>query len=283
MSRSGVEKAAILLLTLGEQDAAQVLKHLGAKDVQRVGSAMAQLSGISREEVATVLSTFSSELEQQTSVGIDTDAYVRKVLMEALGSDKANSIIDRILRGRNGRGLESLKWMEPRAIADMMRTEHPQITAIVLSYLDSDQAQAPFERGALETQAGRAANHGRIAGMKAQRLLARRTLEVVVAQFDADGLAYVAMALEILRQALAQLRKQCAQLAAIAHGVQIALEGGFAAHRYRLARRDDRPIVAAPGRLIHPRAMVGSEVLCQEGALAARQFTDRADPELFEM
>ena len=140
MSRSGVEKAAILLLTLGEQDAAQVLKHLGAKDVQRVGSAMAQLSGISREEVTTVLSTFSSELEQQTSVGIDTDAYVRKVLMEALGSDKANSIIDRILRGRNGRGLESLKWMEPRAIADMMRTEHPQITAIVLSYLDSDQA-----------------------------------------------------------------------------------------------------------------------------------------------
>ena len=74
MSRSGVEKAAILLLTLGEQDAAQVLKHLGAKDVQRVGSAMAQLSGISREEVVTVLSSFSTELEQQTSVGIDADA-----------------------------------------------------------------------------------------------------------------------------------------------------------------------------------------------------------------
>jgi len=140
LSRSGVEKAAILLLTLGEAEAAQVLKHLGAKDVQRVGLAMAQLQGISRDEVTAVLSNFSSEIEEHTSFGVDADEYVRKVLVEALGSDKAGSVIDRILRGRNSRGLETLKWMEPKAVAEMLRYEHPQIVSIVLSYLDADQA-----------------------------------------------------------------------------------------------------------------------------------------------
>jgi len=139
-TRSGVEQAAILLLTLGEQDAAQVLKHLGAKDVQRVGAAMAQLAGISREEVSNVLGQFSSRVEQQTSFGVDSDAYVRKVLNEALGADKAGSVLDRILRGRSSRGLEAVKWMEPKAVADMLRNEHPQISAIVLSYLEADQA-----------------------------------------------------------------------------------------------------------------------------------------------
>jgi len=139
-NRSGVEQAAILLLTLGEQDAAQVLKHLGAKDVQRVGLAMAQLPGISRDEVTAVLSNFSSAVEEHTSFGVDADEYVRKVLVEALGNDKAGSVIDRILRGRNSRGLETLKWMESKAVAEMLRYEHPQIVSIVLSYLESDQA-----------------------------------------------------------------------------------------------------------------------------------------------
>ena len=140
MNRPGVEQAAILLLTLGEQDAAQVLRHLGAKDVQRVGQAMAQLSGVSREEVSVVLGRFASRVEQQTSVGVDADEYVRKVMNEALGADKAGGVIDRILRGRSSRGLEAVKWMEPKAVAGMLRAEHPQIIAIVLSYLDPEQA-----------------------------------------------------------------------------------------------------------------------------------------------
>jgi flagellar motor switch protein FliG len=139
-NRSGVEQAAILLLTLGEQDAAQVLKHLSARDVQRVGAAMAQLSGISREEVTQVLGDFSTVVDQQTPFGIDSNDYVRKVLLEALGTDKANTVIDRILGGRSSRGLESLKWMEAKSVADMLRHEHPQIIAIVLSYLESDQS-----------------------------------------------------------------------------------------------------------------------------------------------
>jgi flagellar motor switch protein FliG len=137
-NRSGVEQAAILLLTLGEQDAAQVLKHLGAKDVQRVGAAMAQLTGISREEVTHVLGTFTEKVERETSVGIDSDEYVRNVMTEALGAEKAVGVIDRILR-RSNRGLEAVKWMEPKAVAEMLRQEHPQIVAIVLSYLEAEQ------------------------------------------------------------------------------------------------------------------------------------------------
>jgi flagellar motor switch protein FliG len=140
LSRSGVDRAAILLLALGEEDAAQVLRHLGAKDLQRVGAAMAQLSAVSREEVSSVLSTFSSSVEQQTSLGVGTDEYLRKVLNTALGADKAGGVINRILRGRSGRGLEALKWMEAKAVGELLRNEHPQIIAIVLSYLDSDQA-----------------------------------------------------------------------------------------------------------------------------------------------
>ena len=139
-SRSGVEQAAILLLSLGEQDAAQVLKHLGAKEVQKVGAAMAQLAGISREEVSGVLGSFATRVEQQSSLGVDSDEYVRKVLNEALGAEKAGGVIDRILRGRSSRGLEAVKWMEPKAVAAMLRQEHPQIIAIVLSYLEPEQA-----------------------------------------------------------------------------------------------------------------------------------------------
>jgi flagellar motor switch protein FliG len=137
---SGTERAAILLMTLGEQGAAEVLKHMGAKDVQRVGSAMAQLANISREDVSDVLTSFSRTVETQTSVGVGSDEYVRKVLINALGEDKAGGLIDRILLGRTSKGLEALKWMEPRAIAEMIRLEHPQIVSIVLAYIDPDQA-----------------------------------------------------------------------------------------------------------------------------------------------
>jgi flagellar motor switch protein FliG len=139
-ARSGLERAAILLMTLGEQDAATVLKELNAKEVQSVGSAMAKLAGLSRTDVNATLEKFSSDFERHTSVGVGSDAYVRKVLIEALGQDKANSIVDRILGGRSSRGLEALKWMDSKSVAEMLRYEHPQIIAIVLSYLNSDQA-----------------------------------------------------------------------------------------------------------------------------------------------
>ncbi|WP_296255890.1 MULTISPECIES: flagellar motor switch protein FliG [unclassified Pseudomonas] len=135
-----VDKAAILLLTLGETDAAQVLRHMGPKEVQRVGVAMAQMRNVHREQVEQVMSEFVDVVGDQTGVGIGSDGYIRKMLTQALGEDKANGLIDRILLGGNTSGLDSLKWMEPRAVADVIRYEHPQIQAIVVAYLDADQA-----------------------------------------------------------------------------------------------------------------------------------------------
>lgn len=136
----GVERAAILLLSLGESAAAEVLKHMAPKEVQKIGAAMAQLTNVSKEQVSTVVENFNKEVENQTALGVGSDEYIRKVLIQALGQDKAGNIIDRILLGGNSKGLEALKWMDPRAVAELIRLEHPQIIAIILSYLDSDQS-----------------------------------------------------------------------------------------------------------------------------------------------
>lgn len=139
---TGTERAAILLLTLGEQYASEVLKHMGPKEVQKLGSAMAGLSNISKDHVGGVLAEFCDAVDNQTALGVGSEEYIRNVLVKALGEDKAGGIIDRILMGSNSKGLEALKWMEPRSVAEIIRLEHPQIIAIVLAYLDSDQSAA---------------------------------------------------------------------------------------------------------------------------------------------
>jgi flagellar motor switch protein FliG len=135
-----VEQAAILLLTLGESDAAEVLKHMGPKEVQRVGAAMSKLANIEQEHVQLVMSNFMEQVRNLTGLGVGADNYIRNMLVSALGEDKAHGLIDRILLGGNTTGLDTLKWMEPRSVADIIRNEHPQIQAIVIAYLDSDQA-----------------------------------------------------------------------------------------------------------------------------------------------
>lgn len=137
---SGPERAAILLMSLGETEASEVLKHMTPKDVQKIGQAMASLSNVSRDKATVVMENFVNTLEAQTSLGVGADDYVRRVMVAAMGEDKAAGLIDRILLGRNSKGLDALKWMETRAVADLVRNEHPQIVAIVLAYLDSDQA-----------------------------------------------------------------------------------------------------------------------------------------------
>ncbi len=136
---SGSERAAIFLMSLGEEAAAEVLKLLGPKEVQKVGAAMATITNVSKDAMYGVMAEFSLEVEGQAGLGGSED-YIRNVLVQALGEDKAGSVIDRILFGRSSKGLEALKWMEPKAVAELIRREHPQIIAIVLSYLDSDQA-----------------------------------------------------------------------------------------------------------------------------------------------
>ncbi len=140
VTRNGTERAAILLLTLGEGEAAQILKHMSAKEVQRVGSAMAKMKNVSRAEVEKVVSEFTTNVEAQTSVGVGADEFLRKALVNALGEDKAAAIIDRISIGRSTKGLEALKWLDARAVCELIRLEHPQMIAIVLAYLESDHA-----------------------------------------------------------------------------------------------------------------------------------------------
>lgn len=140
VNRNGTERAAILLLTLGEQEAAQILKHMSAKEVQRVGLAMAKVKNVSRVEVEKVVTDFTTNVEAQTSVGVGADEFLRKALVNALGEDKAAAIIDRISIGRSTKGLEALKWLDARAVCELVRLEHPQMIAIVLAYLEPDHA-----------------------------------------------------------------------------------------------------------------------------------------------
>jgi flagellar motor switch protein FliG len=137
---NGTDRAAVLLLTLGEENASEVLKHMGPKEVQKVGSAMAAMNNVPRDQVTLVLENFTDTVQEQTALGVDSDEYIRSVMVGALGEDKAKGLMDRILLGSSTKGLEALKWMDARAVAELIRLEHPQIQAIVLSYLDNDHA-----------------------------------------------------------------------------------------------------------------------------------------------
>lgn len=134
------QRASLLLLAVGQDRAARVLKHMGPKEVQLVGSTMAQLGPISSVMVDQVLEEFIIEIKEETGLGLDSDEYIRNMLTNALGAEKAGSIIDRILLGANSKGIEQLKWMDTRSIADLIRLEHPQIISIILTLLDPDQA-----------------------------------------------------------------------------------------------------------------------------------------------
>lgn len=140
MSEDGITRSAILLMSLGEEEAVEVFKHLGPKEVQKLGQAMAKLSNISREQVADVLKEFREKADQQTSIGTAADQYLRSVLTRALGNEKAGPLIDRILQGQDVSGIESLKWMDSDSIAELIKNEHPQVIATILVHLDADQA-----------------------------------------------------------------------------------------------------------------------------------------------
>lgn len=136
----GAQKAAIFLMSIGEGPAAEIMKYLGPREVQKIGVAMTSLDVVSPTSVSTAIGEFIELVRSHTGIGIGNEEYIRSVLTNALGEEKASSMIDRILLGGHTKGLESLKWMDPRAIVELVRFEHPQIIAIVLSYLDSDQS-----------------------------------------------------------------------------------------------------------------------------------------------
>ncbi|MDB5904115.1 MAG: flagellar motor switch protein FliG [Betaproteobacteria bacterium] len=140
MSSDGVQKSAILLMSLGEDDAAEVFKYLGPREVQKIGSAMAALKSLNRDEISNVLDDFCAQASEKTSVGSSSTDYIKQVLRKALGDDRAANLIDRILQGGDTSGIEGLKWMDSAAVAELIKNEHPQIVATILVHLDRDQA-----------------------------------------------------------------------------------------------------------------------------------------------
>jgi len=140
MDDRGLENAAILLMSLGEEDAANVFKHLTPKEVQGLGETIAKMKTIPRDRVDNVLEMFNTVASEQSVLVGDTDEYVKAVLRKALGDDKANLLIDRILQGGDTSGIESLKWMDANSVGELLRNEHPQIVAAILVHLDFDQA-----------------------------------------------------------------------------------------------------------------------------------------------
>ena len=145
-SMTGTQRAALLLMTLGEREAAEVLKYMEANEVHQLGTAMATLKSVSRQDADRILDTFILDVEDQTALGVDTENYVRKLLGNAFGAAKADAFIERIVTGDDAKGLDALKWMSSREVVDIIQGEHPQIIAIVLAYLDSAQAAEVIEK-----------------------------------------------------------------------------------------------------------------------------------------
>ena len=136
----GVEKAAILLLSLSEEDAAQILKHLEPKQVQKLGSEMAKVDDMTQTKITSVHKHFIEEIQNYSTIGFQSQDFVKRALTAALGEDKAANLIDQILMGSGAKGLDSLKWMDSKQVASIIRNEHPQIQTIVMSYLEPEQS-----------------------------------------------------------------------------------------------------------------------------------------------
>ncbi len=137
---TSTQRAAVLMLLLGEEQAAEIVKYLSPKEVQALGGAMVQAASLSQNAVNVVLDEFVEMLKKQTSLSLGNNDYVEKVMRLALGDDKANSVLNRIMPGQGTKGLDILSWMDPRSIAEMIKGEHPQVIAIILSLLENSTA-----------------------------------------------------------------------------------------------------------------------------------------------
>lgn len=145
MNAEGIKKAALLLMSLGEEEAAEAFRFLSPREVQKISGAMAALKNVTRDDVAAVLEDFIEETKTHTTLSLDSKEYIRSVLNRALGEDKAGGVIDRIMLGDDITGIEGLKWMDAPAVAELIKNEHPQIIATVLVHLDEDQASKILE------------------------------------------------------------------------------------------------------------------------------------------
>ncbi|MDX1732793.1 MAG: flagellar motor switch protein FliG [Halioglobus sp.] len=137
---SGTQRAAIFLLGLGENGAAAIMKHMEPKEVQLVGQAMATLGNVTNEQIAAVVNDFSDKVNSISPYGIGAEDFTRRVMVEALGENKARSVLSKVMPDETSKGVDALRWMDARSVAGILRGEHPQIIALVLASLESDQA-----------------------------------------------------------------------------------------------------------------------------------------------
>jgi flagellar motor switch protein FliG len=181
---TGVDKAAILLMSMGEEEAAAVFKHLAPKEVQALGEAIAKMRSVTSERVDRVLDDFEKVAQSERLLVADSNEYVKSVLRRALGDDKANLLIDRILQGSDVSGIESLKWMDAQSVAELLRNEHPQIVAAILVHLDFDQASGVLK---LFTERQRNEVMVRVATLDGIQPSALRDLNEVMSKVLAGG------------------------------------------------------------------------------------------------
>ena len=184
MDDEGLESAAILLMSLGEEEAAEVLKHLAPKEVQRLGETIARMKSVTRERVENVMVSFEKVAAGESMLVADSNEYVKSVLRKALGEDKAKLLIDRILQGSDVAGIESLKWMDAQSVAELLRNEHPQIVAAILVHLEFDQAADVLK---LFTERQRNEVMVRIATLDGIQPTALRDLNEVMSKMLAGG------------------------------------------------------------------------------------------------
>ncbi|MGV6857385.1 MAG: flagellar motor switch protein FliG [bacterium] len=137
---SGAKRAAVLLMTLGEEEAAQILKYMAPEEVQSLGSAMAELTSVTQEDISGTLDQFVNNIGNESSLSIGSQDYLKRILTRALGREKANNMMARVVVGDKPTGLEALRWMTPKSVANVIRDENPQIIAIILTHLDREHA-----------------------------------------------------------------------------------------------------------------------------------------------
>lgn len=184
MNDEGILKSAILLMSLGEEEAAQVFRHLAPKEVQKLSEAIAGLNDVKRDKIEHVLEEFCSQAKDKTSLGQNARDYLRVVLTKALGEDKATTLLDRLEQGDDTSGIESLKWMDAAAAVELIQNEHPQIIATILVHLERDQSSAIL---ALFTERLRNDVLLRIATLDSVQPAALRELNGVLGQLLAGG------------------------------------------------------------------------------------------------
>lgn len=141
MNDKGVQRSAILLLSLGQAQAVEVFRYLGPKEVEKISLAMAAIRNLSHEEIDNVVAQFRGECAKRASIGASAE-YIKNVLIEAIGPERAAHLLDKISQDSGQTGIENLKWMDPSTAADLIRNEHPQIIATILAHLEPEMSSA---------------------------------------------------------------------------------------------------------------------------------------------